>query len=101
MTRPDKEEIIFYNNPEYVLPTPLSEDFRALWHRISVDGLTESDIEKHLQRVGIGPMVGQGGERKRKAPTQQRNSRKRTKTTKILNTHLDSEMFADEAENPH
>lgn len=101
MVRSDKEEIIFYNNPEYSLPTPLSEDFKSLWHRVSVDGLTETDIEKHLKRVGLGAMSGQSSERKRKTPSQARQPRKRAKNVKILNTHLDSELFLDEAQKPN
>lgn len=97
MTRSDKEEVIFYNNPAYSLPCPLAEDLKALWHRISVDGLTETDIERYLQRVGLGAMLGQSSERKRKASSQQRQQRKRAKNVKMLNTHLDSKLFSDES----
>ena len=97
VTRSDKEEIIFYNNPEYMLPSPLSEEFRSLWHRVSVDGLTETDIEKYLERVGLAAMSAQSSERKRKAPSQQRQPRKRAKNVKIVNTHLDSELFSDDS----
>lgn len=100
VTRPDKEEVIFYNNPEYMLPAPLSEDFRSLWHRVSVDGLTETDIENYLKRVGLGAMLGQASDRKRKAPSQQRQQRKKPKNLKILNTHLGSGLFSDDTPNP-
>lgn len=97
MVRSDKEEVVFYNNPVYSLSTPLTEDLRSLWHRISVDGLTETDIERYLERVGLGAMLGQTTERKRKLPSQQRQQKKRAKNVKMLNTHLDSELFNDES----
>ena len=87
ITRPDKEEVIFYRNHEYELE--VDEEFKARWHRISVDGHTETDIEQYLQNVGLGVM--QGETRKRKAPgSQLPKPRKRARAQKVLNTHLNS-----------
>lgn len=94
ITRPDKEEIIFYNDQSLLLP--MAEEFRGLWHRVSVDGLTETDIDKHLQSIGIGAM--QGDTRKRRAPTAGHKTRKKSRVTKVLNTHLDSSLLKDYSE---
>ena len=59
VVRPDKEEVIYYSDRS--LQLPVAEEFRALWHRVSVDGLTEADIDKYLQSIGLGAMqVGLG-----------------------------------------
>ena len=54
IARPDKEEVVFYNDRS--LQSPVAEEFRGLWHRVSVDGLTEADIDKYLQSIGLGAM---------------------------------------------
>jgi hypothetical protein len=91
--RPDKEEVMFYNDQS--LQLPMVEEFRGLWHRVSVDGLTEADIDKHLQSIGLGSMQGEA--RKRRAPTTQK-TRKKARVTKVLNTHLDSSLLKDYSE---
>ena len=94
ITRPDKEEIIFYNDQS--LQLPVAEEFKGLWHRVSVDGLTETDIDRHLELVGVGAMQGQG--RKRQAPTATQKAKKKSRFTKVLNTHLDSSLLKDYSE---
>lgn len=85
---------MFYNNPEYSLGQAASEDFQAMWHRASVEGMTEADIEKYLENVGLGAMQGEG--RKRKMPgNSNKRSRKKPKLTKVMNTHLDNELLKD------
>lgn len=96
IVRPDKEEIIFYN--DHSLQLPVAEEFRALWHRVSVDGLTEADIDKYLQSIGVGAMPGEG--RKRRAPTAGQKTKKKSRVTKVLNTHLDSTLLKDYSETP-
>lgn len=94
LVRSDKEEVIFYNNPEYELTESVSEEFKSMWHRVSVDGLTEADIEKHLDLAGQKAMQGEG--KKRKAPiSQEKKARKKSRPVKVLNTHLDSDLFKD------
>ena len=95
ITRPDKEEIIFYNDQSLLLP--VAEEFRGLWHRVSVDGLTEADIDKHLQTIGLGAM--QGESRKRRVPTAGHKNKK-SRVTKVLNTHLDSTLLKDYSDTP-
>ncbi|XP_065843830.1 general transcription factor IIE subunit 2-like isoform X2 [Oscarella lobularis] len=46
LTRSDKEGVLFYNDPD--LKIPVDEDFQKLWRSISVEGLSDTDIEKHL-----------------------------------------------------
>jgi transcription initiation factor TFIIE subunit beta len=46
ITRLDKEVILFYNNPEVSLQ--VDEEFQKLWRSVSVEGLGDLDIEKHL-----------------------------------------------------
>ena len=94
ITRPDKEEIIFYNDQS--LQLPVAEEFRGLWHRVSVDGLTETDIDRHLQSIGLCAM--QGESRKRRTPTAGQRTRKKPRVTKVLNTHLDSKLLKDYSE---
>lgn len=95
IVRPDKEEVLFYNNRQYEME--VDEEFKALWHRVSVEGRTETDIEQYLQNVGLGVM--QGETRKRKAPgSQQKKPRKRARPQKVLNTHLDSDLLKDYSE---
>lgn len=96
ITRPDKEEIVFYNDQSLLLP--VEEEFRGLWHRVSVDGLTETDIDRHLQVIGLGAMQGDG--RKRRAPTAGQKAKKKSRATKVLNTHLDSSLLKDYTEKP-
>lgn len=93
IVRHDKEEIVFYNNHDVELETPVSEEFKAHWHRVSVDGMTDEDIEKYLQNVGLGAMGGEG--RKRKAPGGEKKAKKRSRTTKTLNDHLDEGVLKD------
>ena len=94
ITRQDKEQVVFYNNPEYSLEGAVSGDFQGLWHRVSVQGMTEADIEKYLENVGLGAMQGEG--RKRKLPgTASKKSRKKPKLTKVMNTHLGNELLKD------
>ena len=86
--------MIFYNNPEYELEESVSEEFKSMWHRISVEALTEADIEKHLDLAGQKAM--QGDSKKRKAPiSQEKKARKKARPAKVLNTHLDSGLFKD------
>ena len=94
ITKPDKEEIVFFK--DRCLELPMEEDFRGLWHRVSVDGLTEADIDKHLQSIGLGAMQGEA--RKRRAPTTSHKAKKKQRTTKVLNTHLDSSLLKDYSE---
>jgi hypothetical protein len=94
IARPDKEEIVFYNDQS--LQLPVAEEFRGLWHRVSVDGLTEADIDRHLQSIGLGAMQGEA--RKRRAPTASHKTRKKARVTKVLNTHLDSSLLKDYSE---
>lgn len=94
IVRPDKEEVVFYNNT--TLRLPMAEEFRALWHTVSVDGLTEADIDKYLQSIGLGAMQGEG--RKRRAPTAGQKTKKKSRVTKVLNTHLDSTLLKDYSE---
>ena len=94
ITRPDKEEIVFYKDQSLLLP--VAEEFRGLWHRVSVDGLTEADIDRHLQLIGLGAMQGEG--RKRRAPTAGQKAKKKSRATKVLNTHLDSSLLKDYSE---
>ena len=94
LTRYDKEEIVFYN--DHSLQLPMAEEFRGLWHRVSVDGLTESDIDKHLQVIGLGAMQGEA--RKRRAPSTGQKTKKKARVTKVLNTHLDSSLLKDYSE---
>lgn len=91
ISRPDKEEIVFYN--DRCLQYPMADDFKGLWHRVSVDGLTDTDIDKHLTSIGLGAMQGQS--RKRRAPTASQRARKKSRPTKVLNTHLDSSLLKD------
>lgn len=56
-------------------------------------GMTDEDIERYLQNVGLGAMTGEG--RKRKAPGGERKVKKRSRTTKILNVHLDASVLKD------
>ena len=95
VVRPDKEEVVFYSDRAYQLP--MAEEFRALWHRVSVDGLTETDIEKSLQSTGLSAMQGQA--RKRRAPTAGQKAKK-SRASKVLNTHLDSSLLKDYSEAP-
>ena len=94
IARPDKEEVVFYNDRS--LQSPVAEEFRGLWHRVSVDGLTEADIDKYLQSIGLGAMQGEG--RKRRAPTAGQKAKKKSRVTKVLNTHLDSALLKDYSE---
>lgn len=95
ITRPDKEEVLFYKNHEYEVE--VDEEFKARWHRVSVEGRTETDIEQYLENVGLGVM--QGETRKRKAPgSQPAKPRKKARAQKVLNTHLDSDLLKDYSE---
>lgn len=95
ITRPDKEEVLFYKNHEYEVE--VDEEFKARWHRVSVEGRTETDIEQYLENVGLGVM--QGETRKRKAPgSQPGKPRKKARAQKVLNTHLDSDLLKDYSE---
>lgn len=94
ITRPDKEEVVFYN--DLSLHLPMADEFRALWHCVSVDGLTEADIDKYLQAIGVGAMQGEA--RKRRAPTAGQKTKKKSRVTKVLNTHLDSTLLKDYSE---
>ena len=92
--RKDNEEVIFYNNPDFSLKQPACEKFKALWHSVSVVGMTDADIEKYLENVGLGAMQGEG--RKRKAPgNSHKKTRKKPKQSKVMNVHLDNELLKD------
>lgn len=92
ISRQDKEQVIFYNNPDYSLGHTVSEEFQAMWHCVSVEGMTEADVEKYLGNVGLGAMQGEG--RKRKIPGQHnKKTQKKPKLTKVMNTHLDDELL--------
>ena len=87
-------QVVFYNNPVYSLEQETSKDFQGLWHCASVDAVTEADIEKYLENVGLGAMQGEG--RKRKMPgSSSRKTRKKAKLSKVMNTHLDNELLKD------
>ena len=94
ITRQDKEQVIFYNHPEFSIGQPQSAEFQELWHRASLDGMTETDVDKYLDDQGLGAMQGDG--RKRKVPGgAHKSGRKKIKPTKVLNTHLDNELLKD------
>lgn len=92
--RHDKESIVFFNNKEYELK--VDEEFIALWRAVGVDHLSEGDMEKYLQHVGLAAMQGEG--RKRKAPGQKKPAKKKQRAHKILNTHLDNDLLKDYSE---
>ena len=93
ITRQDKEQVIFFNNLEFSLGQSVSPEVQELWHQISVDSLTETDIDKYLADQGLSAM--QGERRKRKAPSTQKKARKKFKPAKVLNTHLDNQLLKD------
>lgn len=98
ITRQDKEQVVFYNNPEYALGHPVSEEFQGLWHCVSVEGMTELDIDRYLENVGLGAM--QGESRKRKMPgNATKKSKKKAKLAKVMNTHLDNQLLKDYTDN--
>lgn len=89
----DKEQVVFYNNPDYSLKQA-SVDFQGMWHCVSVEAVTEADIEKYLENVGLGAMQGEGP--KRKMPgNSSKKTRKKAKLTKVMNTHLDDQLLKD------
>jgi hypothetical protein len=90
----DKEEVIFYNNKDYEMS--VDEMIVSQWRQVSMDGQSDGDIEKYLENVGLNAMHGEG--RKRKAPNQQKKSRKKARQTKVLNTHLDTDFLKDYSE---
>lgn len=70
------------------------EELQAMWHRVSVEGVTETDIEKYLENVGLGAMQGEG--RKRKMPgISSKRARKKPKPARKMNTHLNNELLKD------
>lgn len=90
ISRQDKEQVIFFN-PEHSLGQ--TEELQAMWHRVSVEGVTEADVEKYLENVGLGAMQGEG--RKRKMPGTSKRTRKKPKLTRKMNTHLNNELLKD------
>lgn len=83
--------MIFFN-PEHSLGP--AEELQAMWHRVSVDGVTEADVEKYLENVGLGAMQGEG--RKRKVPgNASKRTRKKAKLSRKMNTHLNNELLKD------
>ena len=90
ISRQDKDQVIFYN-PE--ISFGQEEELQAMWHRVSVDGVTEADVEKYLENVGLGAM--QGESRKRKAPGANKKPRKKAKPAKKMNVHLNNELLLD------
>ena len=72
-----------------------------LWRAVGVDHLSEADVEKYLQNVGLGAM--QGESRRRKAPSQlqQASKRRKPRSQRVLNTHLDAALLRDYSEVPH
>ncbi|XP_062512103.1 general transcription factor IIE subunit 2-like [Corticium candelabrum] len=86
LTRMDKDVVLFYNSPE--ISVEIDEDFKKLWRSISVEGLSDLDIEKHLHNAGISSMQGVPGMLKRKATTKRKSARAR-KQARLLNDHLD------------
>ncbi|XP_003383616.1 PREDICTED: transcription initiation factor IIE subunit beta-like [Amphimedon queenslandica] len=92
--RDKNEEVVFYNNHDYDIT--VDESIVSQWRQVSVDGQSERDIEKYLENVGLGAM--QGETRKRKAPTQQRKTSKKSRQTKILNTHLETDLLKEYSE---
>ena len=91
ITRQDKEEVVFCN-PKHSLGQ--IEELHAMWHRVSVEGVTETDVEKYLENVGLGAMQGEG--RKRKMPgISSKRARKRPKPARKMNTHLSNELLKD------
>ena len=94
ITRQDKEQVVFYNNPEHSLGQTNSDELQALWHRVSVEGVTEADIERYLENVGLGAM--QGESRKRKMPgNSNKKTRKKAKPTRKMNAHLTDEFLKE------
>lgn len=94
ITRQDKEQVVFYNNPEFSIGQKVSPELQELWHQASVDGMTDTDIDRYLDDQGLGAMQGEG--RKRKAPgSAHKKMRKKTKLTKVLNKHLDNKLLKD------
>jgi len=98
--RQDKEQVIFYNNFEFCLEEKVPQELQELWHQVSVDGMTDTDIDKYLGDQGLGAM--QGETRKRKLPSSaHRKARKKAKPTKVLNTHLDNQLLKDYSVDSH
>ena len=90
-TRPDKETIVFYSNTNYQLPIP--DEFRQLWRGVSVEGLSDADVESFLKKAGITTMQETG---KRKLPsTATKSKKKRARQSQFLNQHLDGSLLID------
>lgn len=95
ITRQDKEKILFHNNKELLEET--DESLKALWRTVSVDRVSETDIEQYLKNAGLTSMQGVETSRKRKAPTTKK-PRKQARNAKILNVHLDKDLLKDYSE---
>ncbi|XP_065175465.1 general transcription factor IIE subunit 2-like [Sycon ciliatum] len=93
--RPDKQVVVFHNEAECRLP--IGTEYQQLWRGISVEGLSDHDIETYLQNAGISTMKGQT----LKPPTQsasKKNKRGQKRQVKTLNVHLSDDMLKDYSE---
>ena len=91
-TRPDKQVVVFHNDPECHLP--VRSDYQQLWRRISVEGLSDQDIEMYLNKAGISTMKGQTLKPPVQASSRKKRGAKRN-TARVLNSHLDPSMLKD------
>lgn len=83
VTRPDKKQIVFYNDRS--CDVVIDEEFQKLWRGIAVDSVDDNKIEEYLNSHGIASMP----ERVIVKPVvQKRKKANRKRKFKTLNDHL-------------
>nr|XP_002128543.1 general transcription factor IIE subunit 2-like [Ciona intestinalis] len=84
VTRPDKKQIVFYNDKSCEFP--VDEEFQQLWRSVTVDSIDDEKIEEYLNSHGITSMQDNAV---KKPAVQKRKKTNRKRKFKTHNDHLD------------
>lgn len=93
ITRPDKKEVLFYNDRSCEFT--VDEEFQKLWRSVNIESMDETKIEEYLNSQGISSVQGSSHATK---PIKPRKRPKRARKFKAHNDHL-SGVLEDYSEN--
>lgn len=85
LIRPDKKEMLYYNNKDDYPPVTIDEDIVKCWRSVSIEGVDERKFEEYLKKHNITAMENL---EIKKARVQKKKPSKKAKPFKTHNEHM-------------
>ncbi|XP_039254695.2 general transcription factor IIE subunit 2-like [Styela clava] len=94
ITRPDKKEVLFYNDKSCEFQ--VDEEFQKLWRSVAIESMDETKIEEYLNQQGMSSVQDTRTKLKPAQPRKRANNRKRK--FKRHNDHIIAGVLEDYSE---